>query len=74
MVSIAIIFRCIGNIHKLHNFKFLILGLDALPFVVEGHQVGLIKENIKSILLLKYPEVFCLKDFHETDSKKVILK
>lgn len=59
--------------HKLHNFIFIaiVLGLDALPFVVEGQQVGLIKENVKSVLLLKYPEVFCLRDYDDT--KKVSL-
>lgn len=64
-------FRIFCRKHKLHNFIFnaIILGLDSLPFVVEGQQVGLIKENVKSVLLLKYPEVFCLRDYHDT--KKV---
>lgn len=37
--------------------------------MVDGQQVGLIKENVKAILLLKYPEIFCFRDFY--DSKKV---
>lgn len=61
------------NINYIILFSLIFLpGLDeALPFVVEGQQVGLIKENVKSVLLLKYPEVFCLRDYHDT--KKVSL-
>ncbi|KAL9692314.1 hypothetical protein quinque_005476 [Culex quinquefasciatus] len=34
---------------------------DCRPFVVDGQQVGLISQNVLE-QLLKYPEVFCIKD------------
>lgn len=79
MVWLLLLFSQIFYKLKEENINYIILfsliflpGLDeALPFVVEGQQVGLIKENVKSVLLLKYPEVFCLRDYHDT--KKVSL-
>ncbi|EDV34874.2 uncharacterized protein Dana_GF15848, isoform B [Drosophila ananassae] len=38
---------------------------DIRPFVVEGHQVGLIKSDVLK-QLVKYPEVFCIRDCEQT--------
>ncbi|XP_017109223.1 uncharacterized protein [Drosophila bipectinata] len=38
---------------------------DTRPFVVEGQQVGLIKSDVLK-QLVKYPEVFCIRDCEQT--------
>lgn len=44
---------------------------DIRPFLVEGQQVGLIKSDVYK-QLLKYPEVFCIRDCEYT--KQVIIE
>lgn len=56
-----------------YDFSFtlcfnLILGLhrgDCRPFIVDGEQVGVIRPDVLK-QLLKYPEVFCIRDKENT--------
>lgn len=50
---------------------FCVLGFnknDCYPFVVQNNQVGLIRPDVFKELL-KYPEVFFIKDVREGDSE-----